>query len=104
MESAVKTELENRLKKIEQTRFPEGLRSLKFSGKSLAVLESELLGGCYSIIATNGRTATRLRNLLDENLEILAAALLELEGSGAAYFTEIQTVAQHARSFCLTEL
>ena len=104
MDSGIKAELEQQYKVLEQTRPPMGLSSVSFGGKSLIVLQSEILGGVHSILVTEGRMATRLRRLLDDNLTLLEKHLPELEVDIAAYFTEIFKLAKKARTCCLTEL
>ena len=101
MDQDKKADIQNRLAIIEKKPFPEGIRSKQFSGKSITVLQSEILSGVQSIVVTDGRMATRLRILLDKNLEILAAAIQELDAGAVEYFKDIQAVAIEARACCV---
>jgi hypothetical protein len=104
MESEIKAALAAEYKVLEQERVPTGIIGKSFGGKNLLVIQSEVLAGVQSIIVTEGRMATRLRGLLDQNLTILQEAVASLEPDAAEYFTRILAMAKKARACCLESL
>ena len=91
-------DLEQKVLAFEAQAFPPGVRNTKIQGKTITLLQSELLGAIHSVVATEGRVGTRIRNELEKNLEYLEDEIHSFEGAAQSYFSELAQLCKEAQN------